>query len=344
MPRFEILLDFNNKIPELKKEDITRVFTDWVDYMDPDAMTTLLGDAICNIEEEEYCEACQHSLKSPYEARRANDEDKEEGETLSNADEGSNSESDSSSDNNISDNGHGYDDSDSGSESNNSEDYDSQYNGNSWEEPSSDREYEDDGLYYEDYDDDVDYYDEDIEDDAKANRWSDTDSDQYRLENVLEAVGEEIGEANNVNYHGKEILELGSYYDSEPGSLTSYTKDEDDINARLAALDQKLMINSLRYITLESLEDDNTKMEGGESKHLLQHTHLSNKGKQDLFSEWINSIEPLDAFVDDKPTNMEIDDEATDFMDEDPVVLMLMEEETYWEPPVIVEAMTELKN
>ena len=46
--------------------------------MDPNAMTTLLGDAICNIKEEEYWEARQHALKSPYELR-ANDED-EEGE------------------------------------------------------------------------------------------------------------------------------------------------------------------------------------------------------------------------------------------------------------------------
>ena len=41
-------------------------------------MTILLGDPICNIEEEEYWEACQHTLKSPYELK-ANDED-EEGE------------------------------------------------------------------------------------------------------------------------------------------------------------------------------------------------------------------------------------------------------------------------
>ena len=41
-------------------------------------MTILLGDPICNIEEEEYWEACQHALKSPYELK-ANDED-EEGE------------------------------------------------------------------------------------------------------------------------------------------------------------------------------------------------------------------------------------------------------------------------
>ena len=46
--------------------------------MDPDAMTTLLGDAICNIKEEEYWEVCQHALKKPYELK-ANDED-EEGE------------------------------------------------------------------------------------------------------------------------------------------------------------------------------------------------------------------------------------------------------------------------
>ena len=42
--------------------------------MDPDAMTMLLGDAICNIEEEECWETCQHALKSPYEARTS-DED-----------------------------------------------------------------------------------------------------------------------------------------------------------------------------------------------------------------------------------------------------------------------------
>ena len=31
-------------------------------------------------------------------------------------------------------------------------------------------------------------------------------------------------------------------------------------------------------------------------------------------------------------------------MDEEPIVLMLKEEGTYWEPPAIVEATTELKN
>ena len=55
---FEILLDYNNKVPELKKEDTTWVPTDWADYMDLDAMTTLLRDAIYNIEGEEYWEAC----------------------------------------------------------------------------------------------------------------------------------------------------------------------------------------------------------------------------------------------------------------------------------------------
>ena len=46
----------------------------------------------------------------------------------------------------------------------------------------------------------------------------------------------------------------------------------------------------------------------------------------------------------DKPTNMEIEEEATDYMDIDLVVLMLREEGAYWEPPAIVEAKTELKN
>ena len=55
---FKLFFDCENKLPELKKEDKNWVPIDWVDYMDPDAMTTLLGDAICNIEKEEYWEAC----------------------------------------------------------------------------------------------------------------------------------------------------------------------------------------------------------------------------------------------------------------------------------------------
>ena len=47
-------------------QDIDWVPTDWADYMDPDAMTTLLGDATFNIEEEEYWEACQNALNNNY--------------------------------------------------------------------------------------------------------------------------------------------------------------------------------------------------------------------------------------------------------------------------------------
>ena len=46
MPGFESLFNCNNKLPELKEEDITWVPTNWVDSMDPNVMTTLLGDAI----------------------------------------------------------------------------------------------------------------------------------------------------------------------------------------------------------------------------------------------------------------------------------------------------------
>ena len=233
VPGFEILLDYSNKVPELKKEDLTQVPIDWADYMDPDAMTTLLGDPICNIEEEEYQEACQHALKSLYELR-ANDEDEEGEAAPGNDDEGSDTESNSSSDNSNNDNGHDDDDSNSNSESNNGEDYDGQYSGNDWGEPPSDREDEDADLFYEEYNDDV----EDIEDDVEANRWSDIDSDQYRLINVLEDAREEVGQPNGVDYddypnghpsdqssitevslrfgprydkHGREILKLGSY-------------------------------------------------------------------------------------------------------------------------------------
>ena len=114
------------------------------------------------------------------------------------------------------------------------------------------------------YDSDVAYYDEDIEDDAEANRWSDTNSDQYRLINMLENAREENAHANqmyhdeypyghlldwnditNVNSRygprydkqGREVPELGSYYDLEPSSPIPHTEEEDDIDARLATLD-----------------------------------------------------------------------------------------------------------
>ena len=46
----------------------------------------------------------------------------------------------------------------------------------------------------------------------------------------------------------------------------------------------------------------------------------------------------------DKPTDMEIDGEGMDYMNEDLMVLMLREEGTHWEPSTIVEATTKLKN
>ena len=58
----------------------------------------------------------------------------------------------------------------------------------------------------------------------------------------------------------------------------------------------------------------------------------------------MDNIERPDALVTDKPTDMEIDDEAMDYTDEDPAVLMLREERTYQEPPAIMEATTKLKN
>ena len=48
---FELFLDCDINI-------LAQVLTDWANYMDPNAMTTLSGDAIFNKEEEEYWEAC----------------------------------------------------------------------------------------------------------------------------------------------------------------------------------------------------------------------------------------------------------------------------------------------
>ena len=188
---FELLCDCNSKLLELKKEDTNWVPTDQANYMGPDAMTTLLGDAIYNIEENEYQEACQHALKSLYEARTS-DKDEEGGEALSDNDESSNGESDSSS----SSSGNDEDDSNNDTEGNSSEGYDSQYSGNDLGEPPLVIErMKMKGLFSEDhFDDDVDYYDGDIEDDAKAK------NEEYGLENVLEAMGQEVEKADNIDY------------------------------------------------------------------------------------------------------------------------------------------------
>ncbi|KAL0010965.1 hypothetical protein SO802_006073 [Lithocarpus litseifolius] len=160
------------------------------------------------------------------------------------------------------------DDSNSNRESNNNEDYNSQYSDDDWGAPLSDREDDDEGPFYEDhFNDGVDYYDEDIEDDAESkpiNIDSGVESEEYGLENMLEVAGKEVEESINIDYddypfgrpsnwsyitngssrsdpcydkHGRENLELGSFHNSELGSLTPYTGEEDDIHARLATLD-----------------------------------------------------------------------------------------------------------
>jgi len=85
-------------------------------------------------------------------------------------------------------------------------------------------------------------------------------------------------------------------------------------------------------------------MEGSEPEHLPQPTDFGFRGKYELFDEWMDGIERLDALVIDKSTDMEVEEETTDYMDVDPMILMLKEEEAYWEPPAIMEAKTELKN
>ena len=112
----------------------------------------------------------------------------------------------------------------------------------------------------------------------------------------------------------------------------------------MAILDRILMIHSFRNLTLESLEGEDEKMEGNELEYLAYYVFPSNKGTQNLFGEWMDSIEHLDAYVTGKPTDMEIDTQGTNYMDEDPMVLMLREKGTRWEPAAIIEATTELKN
>ena len=60
--------------------------------------------------------------------------------------------------------------------------------------------------------------------------------------------------------HGREIPELGSFHNSEFGSLKAYIDEEDDIDARLATLGRKLMIHSFKNLTLEDFEDEDGRM------------------------------------------------------------------------------------
>ena len=43
----------------------------------------------------------------------------------------------------------------------------------------------------------------------------------------------------------------------------------------------------------------------------------------------MDTIERLDVYVFDKPIDMEVDGDSTDYMDEDPMVLMLREKGTH---------------
>ena len=68
--------------------------------------------------------------------------------------------------------------------------------------------------------------------------------------------------------HGREVPELGSYYELEPSSPTLHTKEEDDIDVRLAALDQKLMVHNLRIMTLKNDKHNEERTEEAESEYL----------------------------------------------------------------------------
>ena len=48
-------------------------------------------------------------------------------------------------------------------------------------------------------------------------------------------------------------------------------------------------------MTLENAEHNYERIEGDKSEHILQPTNLGNKGKHELFNEWMDSIEHLNA-------------------------------------------------
>ena len=137
---------------------------------------------------------------------------------------------------------------------------------------------------------------------------------------------------------------MGSYYDLEPSTPTLHTVEDDDINARLATLEQKQMVHSLRIMTLENAEHNEERMEGSDLEHLPQPTYLGNRGKYELFDEWKNSIEHLNVFMTDKPIDMEVEEEAMDYMDLNPHSINVEGRKSLLGATTIAEATTELKN
>ena len=142
------------------------------------------------------------------------------------------------------------------------------------------------------------------EDNAQANQMYHDVYPYRHLSNCCDITNVSSRSGPRYDKHGREVPELGSYYYSESSPPTPHTEEEDNIDATLAALNQKLMVHSLKIMTLENAECNEEKMEESESKHLPQPTNLGNRGKPDLFYEWMDSIERLDAFVTDKPTDM----------------------------------------
>ena len=67
LPGVELFLDYNTQLLKEMERNTNWVRIDWANYMDPNVMTTLLGNAIFNLEEEEYWEAYQHALNDPSE-------------------------------------------------------------------------------------------------------------------------------------------------------------------------------------------------------------------------------------------------------------------------------------
>ena len=164
-------------------------------------------------------------MKNPYEVRT----DDERREAPSDDDKGSGSEDNNCDDSKVNDS----DDSDGGDNSNddndnegsNNDNYGSRDSGNDRGEPPSDREDEDAGTFYKDNSyDDVDYYDEDIEDDKEAVRGDYNEYPYGRPSDWSCIIDGNPKSGPPYDKYGREIQDL------------AYTDEEDDIDARLVTL------------------------------------------------------------------------------------------------------------
>jgi len=144
--------------------------------------------------------------------------------------------------------------------------------------------------------------------------------------------------------HGLEIHDLGSFHNSELASLTTYTNEEEDIDARFALLEKNIKFHDFKKLALDVSEEDNEEVGCNDPKYFPQCVRLFAKRKRDLFKEWMDNLSQSESYTLERVVDVEVKEEDEDHMDEDPRVLVLREGGTHEKQVAITDAITKLKN